>query len=89
MLVLFHNCDRFIHSPGLSDKPGVFHADRSYAIVAPHSAVQPFVPMNAIASGGPLIGEATRNVNSSSPPLGVCTVEDEVIIGDMTLFGAG
>ena len=89
VLVLFHNCDRFIHSPGLSDKPGVFHADRSYAIVAPHSAVQPFVPMNAVASGGPLIGEATRNVNSSSPPLGVCTVEDEVIIGDMTVFGAG
>ena len=30
-------CDRFIHAPGLSDKPGVFHPGQSFAIVAPHS----------------------------------------------------
>ena len=89
VLVLFHNCDRFIHAPGLSDKPGVFHPGRSYALVAPHSTVQPFIPMNTIASGGPLFGEATRDVNSGGPPPNVCTVEDKVVAGTMTKLGAG
>ncbi len=87
VLVLFHNCDRFIHAPGLSSRPGVFHPGRSYAIVAPHSTVQPFIPMNSIAAGGPLVGEATRDVNSivGAP----CTTEDPVIAGAMTPLGAG
>jgi hypothetical protein len=88
-IVLYHACDRFIHAPGLSDKPGTFHPGRSYAIVAPHSAVQPFAPTNAIASGGPVFGEATRNVDTSTPPPTSCVVEDPVVFGDMTPLGAG
>jgi hypothetical protein len=86
-LVLFHNCDRFIHRPGLSDKPGVFHPGGSYALVAPHSAAQPFLPMNNIAPGGPLVGEATRNVPTSA--LMPCIVEDRIQAGNITPLAAG
>ena len=87
-LVLFHNCDRFIHASGLSDKPGTFHPGRSYALVAPHSTLQPFVPMNAFATSGPLVAEATRNVDSVGPT-SMCTVEDRVVAGDLFRLGAG
>ncbi|MFT7462615.1 MAG: hypothetical protein ACI9EF_000957 [Pseudohongiellaceae bacterium] len=89
VLVLFHNCDRFIHAPGLSDKPGSFHPGSSYALVAPHSTLQPFVPGNAFASGGTIIGEATRNVPSLATPPAPCTVEDRVAFGTINKLGAG
>jgi len=89
VLVLYHACDRFIHSPGLSDRPGVFHPASSYGIVAPHSTIQPFVPANIIAPGGPLIGEGTRDVDTSTTPPQLCLVEDPVISGAMTPLGAG
>ncbi len=88
-LVLYHACDRFIHQPGLSDKPGVFHPGISYAIVAPHSTVQPFIPANTFASAGPVFGEATRDVVTVTPPPGFCISEDRVNVGNMTLLGAG
>jgi hypothetical protein len=88
-LVLFHNCDRFIHMPGLSNRPGVFHPGQSYAIVAPHSAVQPFVPANAIAPGGPVLSEATRNLLLPGIPPTVCIAEDRVTQGVMQPLGAG
>src|SRR5262249_6884267 len=34
VLVLYHAADRFIHAPGFSSEPGVFHPSGSYAIVA-------------------------------------------------------
>jgi hypothetical protein len=89
VLVLYHACDRFIHAPGLSDKPGVFHPGRSYAIVAPHSTTQPFIPMNTKASQGTFVGEAMRNVASSIPPATVCTMEDRVAAGNITRLGVG
>ena len=88
-LVLFHNCDRFIHQPGLSDRPGVFHPGRTYAIVAPHSTAQPFVPVQQIASGLPVMGEATRRVNTLGPPPTFCFAEDKIAQSAMTLLGAG
>jgi hypothetical protein len=88
-LVLYHACDRFIHAPGLSDKPGTFHPEHSYAIVAPHSAAQPFVPSNAIAPGGLLVGEAARTVNNPAIPPTVCTVEDRITAGGLLPLGAG
>jgi hypothetical protein len=88
-LVLFHNCDRFIHQPGLSDKPGVFHPGASYAVVAPHNAAQPFAPANQIASGGPLVAEATRTVDTLGPPPFICRIEDRVASGSITPLGAG
>lgn len=88
-LVLFHNCDRFIHAPGLSDKPGVFHPGGSYALVAPHTSAQPFIPGNAFAPSGPVFAEAMRTIDTSTPPPNVCLVEDRVVAGSMNLLGAG
>jgi hypothetical protein len=88
VLVLYHACDRFIHQPVLSDRPGVFHPARSFAIVAPHNPLQLFVPANNIAAGGPLIGEATRDTGPATPPA-VCITEDHVVGGSMSLLGAG
>jgi hypothetical protein len=84
-LVLYHGCDRFMHMPGLSSKPGVFHPAQSYAIVAPHNSAQQFMPVNQLASGGPVIAEATRNVL----PGPICMVEDPTTAGAMTPLGAG
>ncbi|MHC5210446.1 MAG: hypothetical protein ACYTG2_07005 [Planctomycetota bacterium] len=86
-LVLKHMCDAFVHQPIFSDRPGVFHPTSSYAIVAPHSTLQPFVPGNNPAPGGPLISEATRS--KAPTPIGQCLVEDRVMFGDLTPLGAG
>jgi hypothetical protein len=88
VLVLYHASDRFIHAPGLSNHPGTFHPTGSFAIVAPNSSLQPFIPGNNIAAGGPVFGEATRNVNVTPPPV-ACMVEDHVLQGTMTKLGAG
>lgn len=88
VLVLFHNCDRFIHQPGLSDRPGVFHPGSSFGIVAPHSTVQPFMPVNQFASGAPVMGEATRRVLTGPAP-NPCVFEDKLAQAAMTLLGAG
>ena len=87
VLVLEHQCDTFIHTPGFSDRPGVFHPNRSYAIVAPHSAVQPFIPMNQMAPSGPIFAEAVRAIDNSTPPPNACYVEDRVIGGLMQKLG--
>lgn len=89
VLVLYHAGDRFIHAPGLSNHPGVFHPTGSYAIVAPNSSVQPFIPMNMIAPGGPIFGEAMRNTTLPGVPPAFCVVEDHVLQGAMTKLGAG
>ncbi len=75
-LVLFHNCDAFIHHPAFSSTPGAFHPGTSYALVAPSTAANPFVPIGAPAPAGMIVAEAVRNV----PPPGVfpCTTEDPV-----------
>lgn len=87
VLVLFHNCDRFIHQPGLSDKPGQFHPGSSFGIVAPNTTAQPFVPANLLAPGNPVMGEAVRKVGASGPP--VCFTEDIVAQASLGLQGAG
>lgn len=88
-LVLFHNCDNFMHRPGLSDKPGVFHPANTFAIVAPNSAAQPFVPSNMIAPLNPVMGEAVRRTDAFSPPPSVCWAEDRVQQAAFTFNGAG
>ena len=77
-LVLYHACDDFIHRPGLSDKPGVFHPDSTFGIVAPHTAANPFDPtVQMPATGGPLVAEAVRNV----APAGFKCIAEERIEG--------
>lgn len=83
-VVLHHQCDFFIHKPGLSDRPGVFHPDRSYGIVAPHTSAMPFIPMNLPAPGGALIGEAVRNV--APPSIAACITEDRISNGSLIPF---
>lgn len=88
VLVLYHACDKFVHTAGFSDRPGVFHPTGAYAIVAPHSTLQPFVPANNFAPGGPLVAEATRNVDTSTSP-SLCVIEDRVVSGDIQPLGWG
>jgi hypothetical protein len=85
-IVLHHASDFFIHKPWLSDRPGVFHPKDSYAIVAPHSTAQPFVPMNQIAPNGPFFGEATRDMASIAPP--PCFDEDYISSGSAKFINA-
>src|SRR5262249_24093134 len=89
VLVLEHMPDRFVHAPGFSSMPGVFHPGGSYAIIAPDSPAQPFIPGNAIASGGPILLEATRDVNVPGIPPNVCLAEDRITQGVITKLGAG
>jgi len=87
VLVLYHAADRFIHIPGLSSTPGAFHPTQSYAIVAPHSSLQPFIPGNTPASFGPVVAEASRN--AFLPGTIICQVEDPVTAGSIVKLGAG
>ena len=83
-IVLHHTPDFFIHKPGLSDRPGSFHADRSYALVGPHSAAAPFIPMNLPAPGGPLFDEAVRKTGTN-----FCLTEERIGSGALTPFAQG
>jgi hypothetical protein len=60
-LVLFHGCDKFQHDPLFSSRPGVFHPGRSFAIVAPSTSANPFVPAMLTPTGGPTFFEAMRD----------------------------
>jgi hypothetical protein len=87
-VVLYHACDQFIHTPGFSDKPGVFHPGTSYAIVAPDSSANPFVPVVSLPPAGPVMGEGMRPSGSLLAP-GACTSEEFVSSGSSTplVFG--
>ena len=75
-LVLFHGCDKFQHDPLISDKPGAFHPTRSYALVAPTTGANPFVPAILPAPGGPVMSEAIRN--AADPATLACTFEEPI-----------
>ena len=87
-LVLFHACDFFIHTPGLSSRPGVYHPNRTYAIIAPHTTAQPFVPANLPHPAGPLVGEAMRTTGTA---LGIaaCVNEDPLAGGALSFLVQG
>ncbi|MFG0315747.1 MAG: hypothetical protein ACF8XB_00635 [Planctomycetota bacterium JB042] len=87
-LVLFHGCDFMIHKPGLSDRPGTFHPGRSYAIVAPHDTVQPFVPGNLPHPSGTLVSEAMRKTGSVAG-VAACFTEERISTGILANFGQG
>lgn len=81
-LVLYHGCDRFMHRPGISAFPGTFHPGTSYAIVTPHTTVNPFVPVAMPHPGGPVTAEAVRDVhNGIAPPPPFCLSEEPVTSG--------
>ena len=82
VIVLYHNCDDFIHDPALSNRPGVFHPVTSYAVIGPDTAVNPFVPVPVPPPGGPVVAEAVRNLPN---PFGValCTAEEKAVSGNL------
>ena len=65
-VVLYHNCDRFVHNPTLSAVPGPFHPDRTYALVGPDTAANPFTPAIFLPGPATTIGEAMRNVSPAA-----------------------
>jgi len=72
--VLHHQCDWFIHgNPAFSSTPGVQHPGRSFSLIGPNTAANPFVPILGAAPGGGVVGEGTR---TSSIPGAVCSTEE-------------
>ena len=59
------------------------------AVMMVVALILPFIPVNAVASGGPLIGEGARDIDITSPPPQLCLAEDPVISGNMQVLGAG
>lgn len=83
-LSMFHNCDLFIHQQSISDRPGTYHPNEMYAVVAPHTTANPFVPADIIPPSGPLTAEAVRNVS-----MPFCTAEERIDSGALAyLAGA-
>jgi hypothetical protein len=85
-LVLFHGCDKFQHDPLLSDKPGVYHPTTSYALVAPTTTANPFVPAILPATGSPVLAEAIRD--ASDPATLACMNEEAIVQGFIQPLGA-
>lgn len=90
-LVLFHNGDAFLHAEGLSSRPGVFHPETTYALVAPATPSQPFVPSGLSVAvshpAGALLGDAVREAPDG--PGGACAHEDVLAGGQVTRLGSG
>jgi hypothetical protein len=82
-LVLFHGCDAYQHDPALSARPGSFHPGRSFAIVAPSLASNPFVPATLPPLGGPVFFEGMRDVGPVTPPPAACKAEENVLQGNL------
>ena len=78
-LVLFHNCDAYIHDPAHSDKPGVFHPTQTFAIVAPDTAANPFFPAASPRPGGALTFEALRRAAPAGST--ICQAEEPLAGG--------
>lgn len=84
--VLFHGCDAFVHDPLLSDKPGNFNPETSYAIVMPDTPANPFQPALMGAPGGVLNEEAMRTVRSLSG-MPICRTEEDLGFGQLVPLG--
>jgi len=84
-LVLFHGCDKFQHDQAISDKPGTYHPTISYALVAPTTTANPFIPAVLPAPGGAVFAEAIRN--AANPVTLACTNEERIQQGQITPLG--
>lgn len=80
-LVLYHGCDRYQHDPAFSSRPGVFHPGRSYAIVAPSTGANPFVPTPLVPTDGSLFFEGMRDANPGGPPPFECEANEAMTGG--------
>jgi hypothetical protein len=82
-LVLFHGCDKYQHDPLFSARPGVFHPTRSFAIVAPSFATNPFVPAALPPIGGPVFFDGLRDVGPFTPPPFACRTTEPLMQGNL------
>ena len=85
-MVLFHGCDELQHGP-LSAKPGTFHPADSFAIVAPDTTANPFVPygfLPMVPPSGTLTADAMRDV--STP--GTCEAKEYIVGGALSPIGS-
>ena len=73
-LVLYHGCDVFIHKPAYSSVPGAFHPNTTFALVAPDTAANPFLPVVALPPAGILMNEAMRR--AAAPSALACFAEE-------------
>ncbi len=87
-VVLFHSCDSYIHTPGLSSRPGAFHPGRVFAIVAPHTTAIPFVPSANLFPNGPLIAQSVRDL-LPVPGTIACNFEERLSGGVQQRIGFG
>ncbi|MEQ8766065.1 MAG: hypothetical protein RL885_19260 [Planctomycetota bacterium] len=78
-IVLFHSCDKFIHHPLASGIPGPFHPQDAYALVAPVTAANPFVPVVLPPIAGPVTGGAMRR--AGVPGTVLCFTEENIPAG--------
>lgn len=71
--VLIHHYDHYIHDPAISSQPGPFHPTRAYALVAPHTPANPFVPNFNQAQQG----QSTRaSMRQTGDPFVPCWAEE-------------
>jgi len=82
VVVLYHGCDAFQQAPVLSSNPGVFHPSTSYAVVAPDTVANPFVPLTGPPTAGLLRADALRTLAPASG--GPCLAEDAIVSGVFT-----
>ncbi len=66
--VLFHPCDKFIHDPRHSSRPGVYHPGDYFALVGPDTAAQPFVPATSVSAIAPTPGGKLGAVRLTPAP---------------------
>lgn len=87
-LVLYHGCDRYQHDPLISSRPGSFDPDRSFAIVAPDTGANPFLPAATLASDGPLLWEGMRNTTTASTTPPSCEATEQLSSGGISNIAA-
>lgn len=85
-LSLFHPGDLFVHNPASSSAPGSFHNPRSYALVGPDTAANPFSPTLLPPVTGPVTGGAVRRV---PVPGGACSTEEPLTVGNLWTIQQG
>ncbi len=86
VLVLFHNCDVYIHDSGFSATPGAYHPATSYALVYPSSTANPFVASFLSPPAAAIVGEGMRH---EPVPGAACFTEDRIASGTMAHWGDG
>jgi hypothetical protein len=82
-VVLFHGADWLINFPGISSNNAGANPTRSYALVAPNTPINPFVPALSLITPAPVAFESVRaigNINQPGTPA-LCNSEENLAQG--------